>query len=191
MQDPPKGDDRLEARLAKLSSDLQAQRDIHPGFTIERPSGAWGVYQHSGSQPQGENSDGLILVNPWEDAAVSCMSLEWAGREVTAEDLRENAVDAFMASELIKVIGRFSGKVPDLKPIVRGKKTTEGAKQTLDEEMLIDVTVGGYPRTFLLRVVKVDGVFKTHVIVAGARQSRFSRLEPELRKTVESFKLER
>ncbi|MCI0641148.1 MAG: hypothetical protein L0Y70_18890, partial [Gemmataceae bacterium] len=57
------------------------------------------------------------------------------------------------------------------------------------QELLLDITLGGRERTFLMRIHR-DGSMLS-VIAAGTRKTRFQRLEPQLRKALDSVKIEK
>jgi hypothetical protein len=188
------------AKKLNYSSEAQETAQESPNnqykFTIERPNGSWAVLSHTGVPVAAASEDesvktALVLVQPWDEAFISCATLpSWDPKE-SAEDMLERAVAAFLKSEVILVQGQFPAtKSPRLTPTVRGSKVRPSPKSVVDQETLIDVNLGGYPRTFLLRVLKVQGQFKIHMVAAGTRSSRFSRLEPELRGAIDSFRVE-
>jgi hypothetical protein len=159
-------------------------------FSITRPNSSWGFYRHLGKNASPDRYDDLILVKPRQDAQVACLTIDLHDPE-EPDDQLEHGLREFLSSELVDLIGNFRGKTPNLSPKIRDKKKLDSPKGTLIQEMLIDLNLGGYPRTFILRIIKVDGLFKLIVVAAGTRQQRFARLEPELRKIVESYKVEK
>ena len=56
-------------------------------------------------------------------------------------------------------------------------------------EAVIDKKMGGQERTFLLRVVQKENDEMVYQILAGTRKGNFDRVEPELRKALDSFKV--
>lgn len=156
-------------------------------FSVTRANESWGILKHVGREISEEaQSDDRILVRPRVDAQVGCMTIEVHEREEPDVHL-ERALQRFLNSELVALLGNFQGKAPKLTPEARDKKKIEGPKGAMIQEMTVDLKLGGYPRTFLFRVIKVDHLFKINVIVGGTRRQRFARLEPELRKMLESY----
>lgn len=157
--------------------------DFGERFTVKRPTRRWGkVSSDVYKNPNAEVTDDMVLVNPWEDAYVVCLTKNLDA--ALDKEARENeAKDRFEQSQLVKeILGR--GQKPATK-ILEPRKSLNGE----DSELLFEVELAGVSRLFLVHVLK-DGA-KIRVIAGGVRKHRFTRLEPELRAAVESFKVER
>jgi hypothetical protein len=55
--------------------------------------------------------------------------------------------------------------------------------------MLVDKRFGNQRRTYLVRVVKKERDDQMYVLAGGTARQRFSRLEPQIRKGLDSFRL--
>ena len=55
-------------------------------------------------------------------------------------------------------------------------------------EMLVEKSMAGQDRRFLIRVLKSPGEATAFVLIGGARRSHFARVEPEIRKALDSFR---
>ena len=58
------------------------------------------------------------------------------------------------------------------------------------QDLTLDVRLGGYERTILLRVVKIQKGGDIFLLVAGARKGRFAGLVEEFRRSFDSFKVQ-
>ncbi len=160
-------------------------------FFITRPNGSWGAVALAGKDAS-DNADDLILWQPWHDAQVACMTIDPKQPPTDADDRLDEGKSRFEASQLLLLLsGQPSNTAQARTMTVRGKKIVEDSKDFKKDEMLIDLTAGGYKRTFIVRVIKVEGTFNRIVAVAaGTRTSRFHRLEPELRTILDSYQIE-
>jgi hypothetical protein len=170
------------AGKVEYPTDLEITNDR--GFTVTRPSAQWGRLRDDPltSQPLGDN---LVLVNIREDAHVLCQWLVSDGLQ-DMERCKELAVEKFRESNLLQILDRRRGK-PEAE--VRSDKDLPPEDNVEMAELLLDTKPGNRPRAFLMRVLKRKGDLNVYFVAAGARKARFERLEPQLRKAVESFKL--
>jgi len=144
-------------------------------FLLQRPSSSWGKLK-----TKGDDKDLLMLVNLRSDAHLVCMS-------IAAEDKQgalDKAADRFRQSDLFRYLGR-SGDTNAQSPELEAKKVPEN-----DSELTVDVRLGGYDRTFLLRVVKMQKGGDMFLLAGGARKGRFGRTVDEIRRSFDSFKIE-
>jgi hypothetical protein len=159
----------------KIGSDEEVLK-----FVITRPNRSWGKAQ----------GDDLILVQPWNDACVVCVNERYDQTGEESEIVLQRGLDLFLESDLAKSIWDATNKKDEDRPKFREPKTIESPDASMQiYEMLVDLSKVQPPRTFLVRVVKMDGR-KLFVVAGGTRQSRFARMEPELRQIVESYKLQ-
>ena len=159
-------------------------------FAITRPSRSWGILRSTSDSRR--KTDDLILVNPWDDAEVACMN-DVDNRSPEEDDMLDEALDQFVKSELVEIVGRNPRSLPKLRTEQgREKKKLESPRGVQASELIIDLKLAGIERTFLLRAIRNDDrPGKMNVLVAGTRKSRFRRLEPELRKILDSYTTQR
>jgi hypothetical protein len=138
---------------------------------IQRPSRFWGKLKPLA----GNQKDLLTLINLWEDAHLICLEV----KEESVQAAREKIADLFRGSDLYQNLGKGRGKDPS--PGAEAKPAADNK-----DDQTLDVRLGGYDRTFLLRVVKVGP--DIYLLAGGARSHRFGRLTGEIRKSFDSFK---
>jgi hypothetical protein len=150
----------------------QSNRDHD--FVIQRPSSAWGSLK-----AKGEARDLLTLVNLREDAQLAVLPLV-AEDEASALD---KAVECFRQSDLFRNLSKPSD--------ARAQSPEPEARKVADsKDLTLDVRLGGYERTVLLRVVKIQKGGDIFLLVAGARKGRFAGLVEEFRRSFDSFKVQ-
>jgi hypothetical protein len=155
-----------------------------PSGTIRRPSPAW--VRLISKDPNKQNTDDLILVNLWEDAYIVCLN-KWLDPGQTLEACRLEGQQRFLQSDLVtKILGRTSADSPPLTGQDRDRKQLPG---TETQEFLFEIRLGGVDRTFLIRVLR-DGT-RLNIIAGGTRKNRFARLQPDLVKALDSYKMEK
>jgi hypothetical protein len=141
-------------------------------FGIQRPSRAWGRLKARGDK------DNLTIVNLRDDAYLVCVPMTG---EIDEQAARDKAAERLRQSDLFKTFGRASdtqqSPEPEAKPFADSKR--EG-------DQTVDVRLGGYERTFLMRVVKVRA--EIYLLGGGARKERFARLTDDFLKAFDSFK---
>ncbi len=121
----------------------------------------------------------LTLINLREDAYFLCLPYTAAA---DLESARDKAAERFRQSRLFKSLSKpadarhQTGPDPEPKPAPEGK----------DGDLVLDVRLDGYERTFLLRVVKQGTDF--YLLAGGTRKSRFARLSGDILHALNSFK---
>ncbi|MCI0462968.1 MAG: DUF4190 domain-containing protein [Gemmataceae bacterium] len=171
------------------------------GFKINRPRKEkeekapwrWGEYKPPGSQAEPQLPavwDDLILVNIEDDAHLLVLPQTGQFNEGIEACLRR-ARKEFEDHDKVGIFGRKRADTrrARLEVVATKPLTTIGQVDTV--EQLLDKTVGRQERRFILQVVKQRDENLYFVLLAGARKSSFERLEPELRKALESFTLRR
>jgi hypothetical protein len=159
--------------------------DLGEKIMIDRPSRSWGKMPARYKRPDAEQVDDLLLVNPWHDAYIVCITkhMDVPGEKEARES---EAKDRFERSELITMLDSRPDKRQPLESKLRDEKKNINAEDT---EMVLDIKVGGIERTFLIHVLKDGG--RIRIVAGGTRKQRFPRLESLLRTALESFKVER
>jgi hypothetical protein len=142
-------------------------------FLIQRPSGAWGKLK-----AKGEDTDLLTLVNLREDAHLVCVSMV----EQDEEAALDKAAERFRASGLFKNLNRPEAKTTTPEPEPRKVENNKN-------ELILDVRVGNYDRTFLLRVVKAQKGGDIFLLAAGTRKGRFARIVDDVRRAFDKFQV--
>jgi hypothetical protein len=138
---------------------------------LERPTSLWGRKK--------SDKDMLTLVNLREDAYLICLPF------TAADDLagaRDKAAERLRQSELFKSLSRPSDAAHQTGPDAEAKPAPDGK----EGDLILDVRLGRYDRTFLLRVVKQGAEF--YLLAGGARKGRFDRLSDEMLRSLNSFK---
>jgi hypothetical protein len=182
--------DRLINRLPLAGTvDLGGDIDIirsREGYRITRPSPKWGVWhQKSGDDNVAPIEDPLVLLNPSQDAYVTCLVTRADGQGL--EQCKTKALEEFRepnfsgSSDLLKNPPRLTERSSKPVPIQDGR--TEAL------EVLLEKTQVGQNRVYLVRVIKTERSPDVFLVVASARKSRFHRLEAELRKALDSFQV--
>jgi hypothetical protein len=182
--------DRLINRMplagtVDLGGDLEIIRS-RDGYRITRPSAKWGVWhQKSADDNAAPIEESLVLVNPSQDAYVTCLVTRADGQGL--EQCKSKALEEFRepnfsgSSDLLKNPPRLTER--SSKPV----PTQDGRTEAL--EVLLEKTQVGQNRVYLVRVIKTERSPDVFLVVASARKSRFHRLEAELRKALESFQV--
>ena len=152
-------------------------------FNISRVRRTWGKISQSLGKFQGAPDD-LILVDPWDDAQVACMNSEYRFEGEDRDIVLDRGLKRFLESELVHNLVHPSDKKAEPPRCEEGKKETiPSPPDKTVYEMTVSLYASGPPRTFLLRVIKVDSLSKLFIVAGGTRASRFERMEPELRKS--------
>lgn len=167
----------------KLAHDGPLQVRQEKGrFSLIRPSPRWGV----SLAKTDKNAPGdLIMVDVADDAqAIGLMHLLQRAEEM--DFCRDLAVQKIRDSELVRQLNR--SPVSSTAGQIVSHKTIAAAEGQEKEEVLLDISLGGRDRLFLLHVIKAKD--NLYVVAGGTRKNRFPRLEGEIRKLLESFQLE-
>jgi len=157
------------------------------GFAITRPSEKWGVYNDPPQLANKVQLD-LVLVNVAEDGYLVCWP-EIVANHWSLEQCREKALEDFRNGDLTTGPTRSKLNLGPSRFEVRLAKHLPTVNETEGVEMLVDKNVGGQRRTYIVRVVKKQGDDQMYLVAAGTSPHRFSRLEPQLRKGLDSFRL--
>jgi Domain of unknown function (DUF4190) len=156
------------------------------GFAITRPSDQWGVYNDPLFGFANHVPLDLLLVNVTEGAYILCrrhiVPDQWS-----LERCQDKALEDFRDADLISGPSkpRHRASQFDARPV----KHLPTVHDTEAVEMMVDKTVGGRRRTYLVRVIKKQGDNQMYLVAGGTSPDRFSRLEPQLRKALDSFRL--
>jgi hypothetical protein len=156
------------------------------GFAITRPSAKWGVFKSRASSEDHVRDD-LLLVRPDEDAVILCMA-EPVQRDWGMETCRDKAEEILRRGReglfTQKSKSFINSQPPPLK--VDRPAPVNGVESV---EMLIQKKVGSEDKQFVVRVLKKRGDDTMFVVVAGTRRNQFTRVEPELREALTSFRI--
>jgi hypothetical protein len=158
------------------------------GFAITRPSEKWGQYRDPQQQLGAMSREELLLVNVAEDGYIVCWPRPVPAQS-SLERCREKALEDFRNADLISGSDRISPKLRASVFEVHPAKHLPTVGETQSVEMIVDKTLGGQRRTFLLRVVRKQGDDQMYLVAGGTARHRFSRLEPQLRKGLDSFRV--
>jgi Domain of unknown function (DUF4190) len=155
----------------------------HAG-TIKRPSAAWGRLTYT--DPNRDKIDDLVLANVWEDAYIICLSQWLEGNGQSLEDCRQEGLRRFLQSELIT---KFLGRASAQEPRAGQEHERRQLPGTETQEFFFDMPLGGRDWTFLIRILR-DGN-RLNIVAGGTRQHRFARLQGDIVKALDSYKLEK
>ena len=156
------------------------------GLEFKRPDLRWGVYrvpEHQGGRPEE-----VLLVRPREDAYITAFPY-WPDRAHEELDgAREEACNALADSDLVKMLAKRSGR-PSYK--IRSTQPLTNDKGLERLEMIVDMTLDGQERTFLVRLVRRQRDDRIAVLAGCARGRRFARLEAQFKSIFDTATLER
>ncbi len=152
------------------------------GYAIKRPSKKWGVRKFE--REDVHVWEDLLMVNVEEDAYVLCYAE--AMTEKSLDRCRERALSEFRDKDRA---GIFGGKSAMGHPEVIATKELPKIGTAEIVEMLVDRSVAGQSWRFLMRVIKAPEDGTAYVMIGGTRRSHFNRIEPELRKALDSFRI--
>jgi hypothetical protein len=156
-------------------------------ITITRPSEQWGVLDQQAEEARvGSTDDEPTLINVKEDAYVLCLE-QTARKSETFDKNVELALNDFREPSLTSPeLKRSRGAVFTVRLNSKKVLPNEGEAEVM--ELVVDKSRAGQRRTYLIRFwwLKADDLM--FVVAGGTRSHRFDRLEPELRKAVESFR---
>jgi hypothetical protein len=160
------------------------------GFAITRPSEKWGLY----NDPDFRFANwvqldlNLLLVNVAEDGYLVCWPVV-VDNHLSLERCREKALEYFREGDLTKGPSKSTVNLRSTHLEVRRTKPLPTVNDTEAIEMLVDKSVGGQRRTYLVRVLKKQGDDQMYLVAGGTSSRRFDRLEAQLRKGLDSFRL--
>jgi len=160
--------------------------DLGRSASIKLPSPSWGRCTFKEFDAPKEKTDDLVLVNLWDDAYLVCLN-KWIEPGQTLEVCRQEGQERFLQSELVnKILGRSSVNSPPPTGHDRDRKQIPG---TDTQEFLFDMRLGGMDWTFIIRVFR-DGT-RLDIVAGGTRKNRLARLQPEIMKALDSYKMEK
>jgi hypothetical protein len=155
------------------------------GYAISRPNSKWGVARDS-LVKQFELDCDLFLVNPSKDCYVEVLIVDMG--ESSMDEFLDEVIKAYKEDQVQKVGARKRAQtLSDFK--LRGRQILPPAAGVRSAELLIDLKVDGQEMTFLDRIVREDGGDRAFRVRAWASRRRFGRLEAELRRALDSFRI--
>jgi hypothetical protein len=164
------------------------------GFAIRRPSRKWGVYRNAGTKPGalpevGHVWDDLLLVNVEEDAQLLVIPQGAGPGDIEA--CRAQAVDDFKRQDRGGFFGERGATRPPGRTVIVSTKVLLPVGTAARYELLIDKSMGNQERRFLMHVIKErDDRGNSWVLIGGARKSHFGRVEAEIKKSMDEFRIE-
>jgi hypothetical protein len=157
------------------------------GFAVTRPSRRWGVKKSEHNDDVLPVWEDLLLVNVEQDAHLLCYA-ETVDEKMSLQQCQDKVLNSFRDNDRA---GLFGGKQG---PTRRGQTELISTKHlppigTAEiVEMLVEKSMAGQDRRFLIRVIRSPGDRTAYVLIGGARRSNFDRVVPEIRKGLESFR---
>jgi hypothetical protein len=154
------------------------------GFAISRPSEKWGVYQSTSTDHVWED---LLIVRPDEDAVILCFA-EQIGRDAGMEKCRERVIQILRGEKF----GLFTStrRIASAPQVTEGTPTRPAPKDGVERiEIPVNKKVGSEDKSFIVLILKKRNDDTMYVAVAGTRRSQLSRIEPELRQALDSFRI--
>lgn len=179
----------IEAQWSGKLDFPQSDEVVRNDFTIKRPSKAWGIFReaHSPTQPWqfDRHLEHLLLVNVAEDAHVICFVI----RANPGEDWERVALEEFRDYNRVENYGRQSTKSRPARFESHDRKRHDAGEGVETVEMRVNRTHAGQARQFILRILKRRNDVNLYVVAAGARESNFTRVQPQLEQALESFRI--
>jgi hypothetical protein len=166
----------------KFQNETTARGRRLPGgysIAIKRPSPAWGILQDDKT----EQPEDLTLVNLWDDAHIVVFGFR-PDEQDKADECRREAINTFLKSGLVKSLSKLAEPafpMPDQIRVINERRPR-------DQDFIVTFPWPGGSRVFLFHLF--EGGSRVNVAVGGARESRFDRLEPSIRASLESCVLE-
>jgi hypothetical protein len=154
------------------------------GFAITRPSDKWGVYQSISADHVAED---LLIVRPDEDAVVLCFA-DQIGRDAGMERCRERVMQILRGEKFgLFISSRRSAFPPQVSEETPTRPPTKDGVDRI--EIPVNKKVGSEDKRFLVLILKRRNDDMMYVAVAGTRRNQFSKIEPELRQALDSFRI--
>jgi hypothetical protein len=171
------------------SGSLEVERK-REGYSIKRPSERWGVYKPPATSGNFTTSE-LLLVLPADDIVVLCLgervpegnSLE-ACRELAIKKVRDN--NSEFEGLFHKATKGQRTTFWEVKSTKRPDPTADGVEWI---EMVAEKKMGSEDKTLLIRVYKKQHSDMMYIVIGAARKNNFTRLEPQLKEVMDSFKV--
>jgi uncharacterized protein DUF4190 len=154
---------------------------------LKRPNERWGHYRPRDTQDnlgQPTRPEFVILVDLRDDAHAIAFSFPKGEMPDNFEDYRNAAIPKFLQSELVRLLIPKRSSLPEWTD--RDRKEIPGENGRREEALLLDVRLGKYERTFLMRFFPSGE--EIYVVAAGTRKNRFRAMEVQLQQIVDSFK---
>ena len=158
------------------------------GFEITRPSEKWGVYNDTRFEFANWVRPDLLLVNVSEDGYLLCWPI-LVPNHWSLDQCREKALDDFRDGDLMNGPSRNRLHFRPAHLEVRHTKHLPTVDNTEGVEMLVEKNVGGQHRTYMVRVLKKQNDDQMYLVAGGTASRRFGRLESQLRKGLDSFRI--
>ncbi len=161
-------------------------------FELERPSDAWGILS-PGVDAAGENDffdahEHLVLINVEKDASATCLSFWPDHGETKLANFKKKGVAELLRSRLLRLLNH--SRDPDEVEILTERYL--GTRDGLQiYEVKVQVDVARRRRVFLVHLVRLKEDHQIYVIAVGCRAERFERLNQEIDKLLESFRVSR
>jgi hypothetical protein len=157
-------------------------------YAIKRPSPKWGVKKSEREEAQ-HVFDDLVMVNIEEDAYLLCYALT-VERESSLEKCREEVLSDFRTNDRGEMFGGTARPSPRASvSVISTKNLKEEVVGTAEGvQMLVEKSMAGQRRRFLIRVIKAPEEGTAFVLIGGARWNHFARVEPEILKAMDSFR---
>jgi hypothetical protein len=155
------------------------------GFAISRPSDEWGVAKAKLHKTIGEDSS-LVLVDPRRDSYLTVSAHEAGG--ATAAEWRENFLAYFRQPQKKPATLNDQAAQPKKFRLRATRKAAAPAGADV-EEAEFDVRLLNQPITFLVRFVRPADDGKMYVLKFWCHARRYPRMEAEVRRSLDSFRL--
>jgi hypothetical protein len=174
---------RRLAGKVEFPEELEVRRH-REGFALTRPSDKWGVLREpNDSNAPVQPQDELKFVNAARDAEILCrpdyVPGHWSLEESSAHVVR-NFKDLFGSTGYT----------------IRSSQRLPSPNDAEMLEMVLDRSQIGGSRTYLVRLIRRkardrgdDRQVQVYLVGGGTRKSRFKRIEPDVKKALESFQL--
>jgi hypothetical protein len=158
------------------------------GYRIKRPSKEWGIVRNRPAEfvDAFHTPQGLVLVKVRESALIACVPLRIIGNP-TLTECRKQALEEFADLDLSSPGRKRSGLRAKVVPTGEVKELPHG--DTEGFEIVVEKSVRGQTKKYLLRVVRRPDDDYMYLVAGGVRADRFAGLEPEFREALGSFQV--
>jgi hypothetical protein len=178
-------------RSGALSSqiDYEGGQEINrpqKGYAITRPNPKWGVARAS-LVKQLELECDLLLVNASKDCYVEVEVVEMGGRSM--DEYLDEVIQSYQDPPFDVAGANQRNEHTRSAFKLKGRRILPPAQGMRSGELLIDVKIDGQEMSFLDRIVSEEGGGRAFRVRAWASRHRFPRLEAELRRAVDSFRI--
>jgi hypothetical protein len=161
------------------SKTVDTRRNNDVNITLNVPPGKWGIYLQPETLPNNLVNDDLILINVHEDAFIGVQTLLLDGGE-DDDEKQKKVLERFYRSELVNLMGRLRRKTLGREGTIVKQEPVDG-----NQEITLDLQLGGLPRRFLIQYPAKDRDRVT-ILVGAARASDYERLQKVFRDTFKS-----